>query len=282
MFKFKHFTTMLMNYCARLEILRLAGLPFDEQDQAIMEFFRKISGVSGLWADLSIDERRDLVSSGDPDNIWFQCFEKITSKSTIALFPEEWSKDCSFNNEDYTNFFCREAVGTEFVNTGTGSVMRRGNESLLNNRWRVLVCLFLLSADDHRNWKNPAPEKYCKRHWEKSMDLTSDMEPLLILEPNCPFAIEKGLELIKKIDCQDDFFKMRESEIFRAAAKIQAFRRGDVVRNSYKERMERLATRRMRNSESVFLSAAALETRFLEYDSGGATAKRQKRLPSPS
>ena len=271
---------MLVNYCARLEILKIAGLPFVEQDQAIMDFFCKISGVSGLWADLSIDERRDLVSSGDPDNIWFQCFEVITSESTAALFPEEWSNDCSFEMEGYVNFFCREAVGTEFVNTGTGSVMRIGN--VARNRWKVLVYLFLLSADDHRNWKNPTPEKYCKRHWGKSMDVTSDMGPLLILEPNCPFAIEKGLELIKKIDCQDDFFKMRESEIFRAAAKIQAFRRGDVVRNSSKERMDRLATHRVRNSESVFLSAAALETRFVEYDSAEATAKRQKCLPSPS
>ena len=273
---------MFVNHCARLEILKISGLPFVEQDQAIMDFFCKISGVSGLWADLSIDERRDLVSSGDPDNIWFQCFEKITSKSTIALFPEEWSKDCSFNNEDYTNFFCREAVGTEFVNTGTGSVMRIGN--VARNRWKVLVYLFLLSADDQEDWKNPAPETYCNAWWDKSWEWTSDVEPRLILEPNhwSPCAIEKGLELIKKIDCQDDFFKMRESEIFRAAAKIQAFRRGDVVRNSYKERMERLATSRMRNSESVFLSAAAFETRFVEYDSGGATAKRQKRLPSPS
>ena len=275
---------MLVNYCARLEILKIAGLPFVEQDQAIMDFFCKISGVSGLWADLSIDERRDLVSSGGPDNIWFQCFEVITSEYTKALFPKEWSNGCSFEMEDYTNFFCREAVGTEFVNTGTGSVMRRGDESLLNNRWKVLAYLFLLSADDHRDWKNPAPETYCNAWWDKSWEWTSDVEPRLILEPNhwSPCAIEKGLELIKKIDCQDDFFKMRESEIFRAAAKIQAFRRGDVVRNSYTERMERLATRRMRNSESVFLSAAAFETRFVEYDSAEATAKRQKRLPLPS
>ena len=236
---------MFVNHCARLEILKIAGLPFVEQDQAIMDFFCKISGVSGLWADLSIDERRDLVSSGDPDNIWFQCFEVITSEYTKALFPKEWSNGCSFEMEDYTNFFCREAVGTEFVNTGTGSVMRRGDESLLNNRWKVLAYLFLLSADDHQDWKNPAPETYCNAWWDKSWEWTSDVEPLLILERNYTCAIEKGLDLIKKIDCQGDFFKMRESE-------------------------------------SVFLSAAALETRFLEYDSGGATAKRQKRLPSPS
>ena len=158
---------MLVNYCARLEILKIAGLPFVEQDQAIMDFFCKISGVSGLWADLSIDERRDLVSSGGPDNIWFQCFEVITSEYTKALFPKEWSNGCSFEMEDYTNFFCREAVGTEFVNTGTGSVMRRGDESLLNNRWKVLAYLFLLSADDHREWKNPTPETYSRKQKRK-------------------------------------------------------------------------------------------------------------------
>ena len=271
---------MFVNHCARLEILKISGLPFVEQDQAIMDFFCKISGVSGLWADLSIDERRDLVSSGDPDNIWFQCFEVITSESTAALFPEEWSDGCSFEMEGYVNFFCREAVGTEFVNTGTGSVMRIGN--VARNRWKVLAYLFLLSADDHQDWKNPAPETYCNAWWDKSWEWTSDVEPLLILERNYTCAIEKGLDLIKKIDCQGDFFKMRESEIFRAAVKIQAFRRGDLARYTDTQRKERLATHRVRNSESVFLSAAALETRFLEYDSGGATAKRQKRLPSPS
>ena len=62
---------MRMNYCARLEILGIVGLPFHEQEQAIMDFFCKISGVSEPWADMSIDERTDLVcnENNDPNNV---------------------------------------------------------------------------------------------------------------------------------------------------------------------------------------------------------------------